>query len=63
MITVQPPNRRWEGIWRTIQAVGLEGEEHARVWGQAVAMTPGYDTDRQILARPAPIIGLETTDE
>ena len=53
---------RWDGRWRAIRAVELEGEDHDRVWKRGVSTTPEYETYRQILTRPVPIMRLEPID-
>lgn len=51
---------RWDGQWRDVRGIELEGEDHARVWDEAVAVNPGYAEYRDDLTRPVPIIRLDT---
>lgn len=50
---------RWDGEWRVVKAVELEGSPHERVWEQAIAVFPGYAEYRAKLTRPIPIFRLE----
>jgi deazaflavin-dependent oxidoreductase (nitroreductase family) len=51
---------RWNGKWHDVRGVELDGDDHARVWEQGVAVNPGYAEYRQDLTRPVPIVRLES---
>lgn len=50
---------RWNGRWRNIVAVELEGEAWERVWNGAVGANPGYADYAADLTRHIPIFRLE----
>ena len=50
---------RWDGRWRDVIAVELEGDEHEAVWRQAVEVNQGYADYEADLTRPVPIFRLE----
>ena len=59
-LTANPAARaRWEGKWRPVRAVRLDGDLHADAWERAVAANPDYERYRKDLSRPVPIIRLE----
>jgi deazaflavin-dependent oxidoreductase (nitroreductase family) len=50
---------RWNGRWRDVVATELSGNELDQVWGEAVAVNPGYATYAESLTRPVPIFRLD----
>jgi len=50
---------RWDGEWRRVEAVELDGDAWERVWASAVAASPGYADYARTLTRPIPIFRLE----
>ncbi len=51
---------RWDGKWRRVTAVELDGDDHERVWNKALAANSGFQTYKMGLTRPVPIIRLIT---
>ena len=49
---------RWNGEWHEITAHELTGEDHERVWNKALAANAGFQTYKDQLTRPVPIIRL-----
>ncbi len=62
-LRAQPEARaRWNGRWRRVRAVELEGQDHDYAWERGVAQAPVYQTYRQMLTRPVPIMRLVEID-
>ncbi len=49
---------RWDGKWRDVTGVELEGDDHTAVWEKGVAANPGYADYLEGLTRPVPIMHL-----
>jgi deazaflavin-dependent oxidoreductase (nitroreductase family) len=50
---------RWDGRWRGVTAVELDGQDHAKAWEAGVSANPGYEEYRRGLTRAVPIMRLE----
>lgn len=50
---------RWDGVWRDVIGVELDGDAYAAVWDRAVAANPGYASYAADLTRRIPIVRLE----
>lgn len=60
-LRVNPQARaRWDGKWRKVAAVELDGDDYARAWATAVAASPLYAEYKKSLTRPVPIMRLES---
>lgn len=51
---------RWDGKWRNVRAVELDGSAHTAAWDMAVAINQGYADYKKSLTRAVPIMRLET---
>jgi deazaflavin-dependent oxidoreductase (nitroreductase family) len=50
---------RWDGTWREVRGVELEGDARGRAWAAALAANPGYEAYLEGMTRDVPIIRLE----
>lgn len=53
---------RWDGEWREVRAVRLDGEAYDETWKLAVVANSDYERYRRMLTRPVPIVRLERVD-
>ncbi|MDX1691607.1 MAG: nitroreductase family deazaflavin-dependent oxidoreductase [Acidimicrobiia bacterium] len=50
---------RWDGRWRDVTAVELQGDERTRAWERAVSINDDYADYADGLSREIPVIRLE----
>jgi deazaflavin-dependent oxidoreductase (nitroreductase family) len=50
---------RWDGKWRNVIAVELDGLDHEAAWDSGVEDNSGYREYGKTLTRPIPILRLE----
>jgi deazaflavin-dependent oxidoreductase (nitroreductase family) len=59
-LRAQPAARaRWDGQWRDVTAVELDGDDHQQAWDAAVNANEGYAEYSKTLTRPIPIMRLD----